>query len=96
MDTKTCPNCGAPISSFECKYCGATFYDFVNLSFDKPIYIRFKHQDGNVWLMNGFLNKMNVEMSTNEVTSIGLDFGIKKIQQQPEMYLSAQFVGRTK
>ena len=95
MQEKTCPNCGAPISSFECQYCGATFYDFANLSFDKPVYIRFKNHDGNVWLMNGFLNSMNVE-STYEVTSVDLGFGIKKIQQQPEMYMSAQFVGRAK
>ena len=96
MYERTCPNCGAPKSSFECRYCGATFYDFANLSFDKPVYIRFKHRDGNVWLMNGFLNNMNVETSANEVSSIDLGFGIKKIQQQPEMYLSAEFIGRAK
>ena len=96
MDIRNCPNCGAPVSSFECRYCGATFYDFANLSFDKPVYIRFKNRDGNVWLMNGFLNNMNVETSANEVTSVGLGFGINKMQRQPEMYMSAQFVGRTK
>lgn len=95
MDTKTCPNCGAPISSFECKYCGATFYDFASLSFDKPIYIRFKYRDGNVWLMKGFLNNINVEMSTDDDSSIDTRFEIRRLQQQPEMYMSTQFIGRT-
>lgn len=44
--TKTCPNCGAPVSGWECNYCGAVFYDFssIDVSFDKPIFIRFKHE----------------------------------------------------
>ena len=43
----TCPNCGAPISGWECNYCGAVFYDFssLDISFDKPIFMRFKYQD---------------------------------------------------
>ena len=38
----TCPQCGAPITGTECKFCGATFYDFSTLSMDKPCYIRLK------------------------------------------------------
>lgn len=95
MYERICPNCGAPKTSFECKYCGATFYDFANLSFDKPVYIRFKHHDGNVWLMKGFLNNMNVEISATGDVSIDTGFGIRRIQQQPEIYMSAQFIGRT-
>lgn len=38
----TCPQCGAPITGTECKFCGATFYDFSTLSMDKPCYIKLK------------------------------------------------------
>lgn len=38
----TCPQCGAPITGTECKFCGAIFYDFSTLSMDKPCYIRLK------------------------------------------------------
>ena len=39
-----CPNCGAPLSGWQCEYCGAAFYDFssLDISFDKPIFMRFK------------------------------------------------------
>ena len=37
-----CPNCGAPITSSTCPYCGSIFYDFVSLDCDKPTYVRVK------------------------------------------------------
>lgn len=39
-DKLNCPNCGAPITSVECPYCGSVFYDFVTLDSTKPTYIR--------------------------------------------------------
>lgn len=40
-----CPNCGAPIQSEKCPYCGTTFYDFAAIDLDRPCYIKFKHKD---------------------------------------------------
>ena len=40
-----CPNCGAPITSAECPYCGSVFYDFATLDSTKPTYIRIKWND---------------------------------------------------
>lgn len=31
MRKTNCPNCGAPISSIECPYCGTVFYDFATI-----------------------------------------------------------------
>lgn len=39
---RTCPNCGAPIDSEKCGYCGSIFYDFVNIQSDALTYIRMK------------------------------------------------------
>jgi len=89
---KTCPNCGAPISSFECKYCGATFYDFANLSFDKPVYIRYRGQNGEVMLMKSRLTSMSVDMSSTQTDVMHLGFNVQTIRRQPEMYLSADFI----
>ena len=40
-----CPNCGAPITSTECPYCGSIFYDFATLDSRKPTYIRMVWND---------------------------------------------------
>lgn len=59
--TNTCPNCGAPISGWECNYCGAVFYDFssIDISFDKPIFMRFKYS-GKILETKVRLNNFNV------------------------------------
>lgn len=41
-DFGTCPKCGAPIDGDKCGYCGAIFYDFVNIQSGTPTYIRMK------------------------------------------------------
>lgn len=41
--SKNCPNCGAPIESEQCPYCGSVFIDFACLDSDKPFYIKVKH-----------------------------------------------------
>ena len=41
--SKNCPNCGAPIESEQCPYCGSVFIDFACLDADKPFYIKVKH-----------------------------------------------------
>lgn len=40
-----CPNCGAPITSEQCEYCGTLFYDFANIELFKPSYIRLRVND---------------------------------------------------
>ena len=42
-----CPNCGAPITSEKCPYCGTVFYDFSCIDFFEPTYIKIKH-NGNI------------------------------------------------
>ena len=37
-----CPNCGAPIDSNKCPYCGCVFMDFGELELDKPQWMRIK------------------------------------------------------
>ena len=53
-----CPNCGAPIRSVECPYCGTTFFDFAEIKDDAPTYIRLKVQKQNI----AFRAKMNSVM----------------------------------
>lgn len=37
-----CPNCGAPIESDVCPYCGTHIIDFATMDLDKPFFLRIK------------------------------------------------------
>lgn len=41
-DALNCPNCGAPINSDKCEYCGTSFVDLACIDTDRPFFIKFK------------------------------------------------------
>lgn len=63
-----CPNCGAPLSGWRCEYCGAAFYDFssLDISFDKPIFMRFKFE-GKILQTKVRLTNFTVNNSPDDV-----------------------------
>lgn len=89
---KSCPNCGAPLVGFECLYCGATFYDFANLSMDRPVFIRYRHTDGKVMLMKTYLTNLCLDISAQQADVVHLGFDVLTMRQQPSTILSADFV----
>ena len=54
-----CPNCGAPIESERCPYCGTVFIDFASMDADKPFYMKIK-QNGEVFIVKVRLNSMEI------------------------------------
>lgn len=65
MERHNCPNCGAPIESTQCSYCGTVFYDFTVMDFDKPTYIRI-HYNGQYMVFRALARSMNVSMNPND------------------------------
>lgn len=65
MERYNCPNCGAPIESTQCPYCGTVFYDFTVMDFDKPTYIRI-HYNGQHMVFRALARAMNVSMNPDE------------------------------
>ena len=61
-----CPNCGAPIESERCPYCGTMFIDFACMDLDKPFYLKIKH-NGHIFIVKVILR--NIKM-TNEGYSL--------------------------
>lgn len=49
-----CPNCGQPITSEKCEYCGTVFLDFANVKFDhgrfEETYLRL-NIDGKLYVV---------------------------------------------
>lgn len=54
-----CPNCGAPIESEICKFCGTRFIDFASMSTDEPFWIKV--------IIKGRMVKMKVNIRNIEL-----------------------------
>lgn len=67
-DKKNCPNCGAPIESEKCPYCGTYFVDFACIEKDKPFWLKIKSPDGVVHLVSVYLERMEVCQTDDYVT----------------------------
>lgn len=64
-----CPNCGAPITETKCPYCGTVFYDFTDISFSKPTYLKIRTYEDKLLVVKGQL----AEFTTNfEPDSMGV------------------------
>lgn len=58
-----CPNCGAPITSEKCEYCGTLFYDFSAIDVDKPCYLKIKYQNAIV-MVRAKVRRSELNMTT--------------------------------
>lgn len=85
-----CPNCGMPIASTQCEYCGTLFYDFATLDFDKPTYVRI-NRAGEVLTMKARVRELTARVETNDCTYYCND-NPYTILRQPEMTLDFSMV----
>lgn len=70
MKKFNCPNCGAPITTDVCQYCGTVFLDFAAIQTNKPSYIKFKVDDPNdSSISNIYLMKLTVDNLEFNITS---------------------------
>lgn len=61
-----CPNCGSPIESHKCLYCGTIFYDFAEFEIGQPAYIRMKI-NGNLNVFKALLKSVDVTQDADEI-----------------------------
>lgn len=72
-----CPNCGAPIDSTVCPYCGTTFYDFASIGINETTYVRIKVPSGEILVFRAFVDNATLEMgSANEYPTFTAEFVI--------------------
>lgn len=56
-----CPNCGAPITSEKCPYCGTVFYDFSCIDIGSPSYIKLKY-NGRIVMCKAFVREATISI----------------------------------
>ena len=90
MERHNCPNCGAPIQSTQCPYCGTVFYDFTALDSDKPTYIRMNWH-GNQIVFRAIMRSADIEVRDDPI-SYYVDNKMAMIQTHPEVTASVEFM----
>ncbi len=63
-DVLNCPNCGAPIASEQCPYCGTLFYDFSAIEIGRPCFLKIKY-DNNIILVKAAARNIDLNMSSD-------------------------------
>lgn len=75
MKEFNCPNCGAPITTDVCQYCGTVFLDFAAIQTNKPSYIKFKvDNDGVSYICLMKLTVDNLELKISSDTVDAMDY----------------------
>ena len=64
--SKNCPNCGAPIETEKCPYCGTMFLDFAAMDADQPFYMKVK-KDGKIYILKVKMTSMEFKVETNDI-----------------------------
>lgn len=85
--SKNCPNCGAPIETEKCPYCGTIFLDFAAMDADQPFYMKIK-QDGKIYILKVKMSSMELRIEPNDIYDI---FGSRLLRFEPIRSLTLDF-----
>lgn len=90
MSITNCPNCGAPVVSNKCDYCGTYIFDFSQISMGEPCWISVDLGDGTKRLLHVILNNASVNAECNEI-SYYADNTIVETLRKPDITLDMSF-----
>ena len=85
--SKNCPNCGAPIETEKCPYCGTMFIDFATMDADKPFYMKVK-QHGKIYILKVEMSSMELRIEPNDIYDT---FGSRLLRFEPIRSLTLDF-----
>lgn len=85
--SKNCPNCGAPIETEKCPYCGTMFLDFAAMDADQPFYMKVK-QDGKIYILKVKMSSMELRIEPNDIYDT---FGSRLLRFEPIRSLTLDF-----
>ena len=85
--SKNCPNCGAPIETEKCPYCGTMFLDFAAMDADQPFYMKVK-KDGKIYILKVKMSSMELRIEPNDIYDT---FGSRLLALTPTSRLTLDF-----
>lgn len=85
--SKNCPNCGAPIETEKCPYCGTMFLDFAAMDADQPFYMKVK-QGGKIYILKVKMSSMELRIEPNDIYDT---FGSRLLRFEPIRSLTLDF-----
>lgn len=85
--SKNCPNCGAPIETETCPYCGTMFLDFAVMDADQPFYMKVK-KDGKIYILKVKMSSMEIRTEPNDIYDT---FGSRLLTLIPTSSLTLDF-----
>ena len=85
--SKNCPNCGAPIETEKCPYCGTMFLDFAAMDADQPFYMKVK-QDGKIHILKVKMTSMELKAEHDNAYDM---FGSRLLTLRPISSLTLDF-----
>jgi hypothetical protein len=68
MSITNCPNCGAPVVSNKCDYCGTYIFDFSQIKMGEPCWVSVDLGDGHKRLLHVILKAASVDTDYNEIS----------------------------
>ena len=87
-----CPNCGAPINSVECPYCGTVLYDFATLDAERPTYIKIKYM-GHTIMFRAYVRELQVDLQPDALPDVTI--GLTGVPGKDGNYFVEKRNGRT-
>lgn len=90
MSIRNCPNCGAPVVSNKCDYCGTYIFDFSQIKMGEPCWVSVDLGDGHKRLLHVILNNASVDVDCNEISSYA-DNRIVDVIRVPDITLDMSF-----
>ena len=77
MRDYNCPNCGAPVTSHICEYCGTVIFDFGEISMEKPCWVAVDFGDGAKRLVRVKVREW--QMNSDCTEDVICDYGGRRV-----------------
>lgn len=90
MSITNCPNCGAPVVSNKCDYCGTYIFDFSQIKMGEPCWVSVELGDGHKRLLHVILNNASVDANYIEISYYADNTVVEELRE-PDITLDMSF-----
>lgn len=85
-----CPNCGAPVQSDICPYCGSVFLDWACFDMNRPTFVKIRNHRGHIVMMKLSPEYVSINYDYNTVEIYGDNERLCRISK-PGFEINATF-----